>query len=103
MLARASRHRALAERAIARYRGIAQSASARSIDKDLSARDAAAESVYFHEKDLDALHRLAAKVRAKIPVSEAEDLKRLQKLVPEAASLSKDALKRLMSWKHDVV
>jgi hypothetical protein len=103
MLSRASRCRALGASAIQRARGVAHSASARGIDKDMSARDAAAESVYFHEKDLEALNRLAAKVRAKIPVSEAEDLKRLKKLVPETASMTKDALQRLMSWKHDVL
>jgi hypothetical protein len=32
-----------------------------------------------------------------------EELKALKKLVPEVSTLSKDAIERLLDWKHDVL
>ena len=75
------------------------------IARDLQGRDRAREAEYFHEQDLQALRRLTRKVKHAHAAqtgasSAAREVEALKTLVPEVATLSEDAIARLLDWKH---
>jgi len=76
-----------------------------SVPRELASRDRAREAAYFHEKDLENLRALTRKVKHAHAVQRgesvaADDVDALKRLVPELASLSEDAIERVLEWKR---